>query len=161
MKITDSAREALLKLSRGDMRRSLNVLQACHASSTPIDSKGRPDPTIAREEITETHIYDCIAAPHPEDIQLILKTLLSSDITTSLRTIIDIKTKKGLALADLLSSLGEELTRLEVPKQTRVLWLEGLAEVEWRVGSGGSEGVQTGALAGVVRKGVAVMGNEK
>lgn len=141
------------------MRRSLNVLQACHASSTPIDAKGHPDPSVPREEITETHIYDCIAAPHPEDIQLILKTLLSSDITTSLRTIIDIKTKKGLALADLLSSLGEELTRLEVPKQTRVLWLEGLAEVEWRVGSGGSEGVQTGALAGVVRKGVAVMGN--
>lgn len=161
VKITDSAREALLKLSRGDMRRSLNVLQACHASSTPINSKGHPDPTIPRENITETHIYDCIAAPHPEDIQLILKTLLSSDITTSLRTIIDIKTKKGLALADLLSSLGEELTRLEVPKQTRVLWMEGLAEVEWRVGSGGSEGVQTGALAGVVRRGVAVMGNGK
>lgn len=87
--------------------------------------------------------------------------MLSSDITTSLRTIIDIKTKKGLALADLLSSLGEELTRLEVPKQTRVLWMEGLAEVEWRVGSGGSESVQTGALAGVVRRGVAVMGNDK
>jgi len=159
VKITSSAVDALLQLSRGDMRRSLNVLQACHASSTPLDDKGHPDPSAEREEITETHIYDCIAAPHPEDIQIILKTLLSSDITTSLRTIIDIKTKKGLALADLLSSLSDELGRLEVPKQTRILWMEGLAEVEWRVGSGGSEGIQTGALAGAVRKGVAVMKN--
>lgn len=31
--ITREATEALTKLSKGDMRRALNVLQACHASS--------------------------------------------------------------------------------------------------------------------------------
>lgn len=143
------------------MRRSLNVLQACFASSTPIDAAGRPDSSIRREDITETHIYDCIAAPHPDDIQQIMRTLLSSDITTSLRTIHAIKTSKGLALVDILSALADELCRLDVPAQTRVMWMEGLAEVEWRVGSGGGEMVQTGGLAGVVRQGVRVMGNEK
>lgn len=155
--MTDSARDALLKLSRGDMRRSLNVLQACHASTTPIDARGHPDPTAQRETITETHIYDCIAAPHPEDVKLIVETLLESDVTTALRTVVEVKRRKGLALADLLACLGEELAVLEVPPQTRVVWMEGLAEVEWRVGSGGGETVQTGALAGVVRKGVEVM----
>jgi replication factor C subunit 3/5 len=153
--------DALLKLSRGDMRRSLNVLQACFASSTPLDAAGKPDPTLPREEITESDVYDCIAAPHPEDIRQIMTTLLKSDITTSLRTIHDIKTKKGLALADILSALSEELCKLEVPKQTRILWMEGLAEIEWRVGSGGGEAVQTGGLAGAVRQGVAVMKNSK
>jgi len=33
VKITPDAVESLVKLSRGDMRRALNVLQACHASS--------------------------------------------------------------------------------------------------------------------------------
>lgn len=33
VKITDDATDALVKLSKGDMRRALNVLQACHASS--------------------------------------------------------------------------------------------------------------------------------
>lgn len=159
--ISAAAVNSLLKLSRGDMRRSLNVLQACFASSTPVDENGRPDPTKEREEITEDAIYDCIAAPHPDDIQQMLQTLLKSDITTSLRTIHDIKSKKGLALADILSALSEELCRLEVPKQTRVVWMEGLAEIEWRVGSGGGEAVQTGGLAGVVRQGVAVMKNGK
>lgn len=161
VRITPQAVDSLLRLSRGDMRRSLNVLQACFASSTPIDEWGRPDPTKEREEITETAIYDCIAAPHPDDIMQIMQTLLKSDITTSLRTIHDIKTKKGLALADILAALSEELCRLEVPKQTRVVWMEGLAEIEWRVGSGGGELVQTGGLAGVVRQGVAVMKNGK
>jgi replication factor C subunit 3/5 len=32
--ITPEATDALVKLSKGDMRRGLNVLQACHASST-------------------------------------------------------------------------------------------------------------------------------
>jgi replication factor C subunit 3/5 len=31
--IEPSAVDALVKLSKGDMRRALNVLQACHASS--------------------------------------------------------------------------------------------------------------------------------
>lgn len=33
IKITSDATDALVKLSKGDMRRALNVLQACHASS--------------------------------------------------------------------------------------------------------------------------------
>lgn len=45
-----------------------------------------------------------------------------------------------------------------MPSQTRVLWLEGLAEVEWRLAGGGGEVVQTGGLVGVVRGGVEVMG---
>ncbi|KAI5838114.1 P-loop containing nucleoside triphosphate hydrolase protein [Morchella snyderi] len=159
--MNDPARDALLKLSRGDMRRSLNVLQACHASTTPLDARGHPDPAAPRETITETHIYDCVAAPHPEDVKLIVDTLLGSDVTTALRTIVEVKRRKGLALADLLACLGEELAVLEVPAQTRVVWMEGLAEVEWRVGSGGGETVQTGAMAGVVRKGVEVMKNKR
>ena len=41
--------------------------------------------------------------------------------------------------------------------QTRVAWLEGLAEVEWRLSGGGGEVVQTGGLVGVVRTGVELM----
>lgn len=42
VKITPDAIESLVRLSKGDMRRALNVLQACHASSTfpPAQSLG-------------------------------------------------------------------------------------------------------------------------
>jgi replication factor C subunit 3/5 len=33
VKIQEEAVESLVRLSKGDMRRALNVLQACHASS--------------------------------------------------------------------------------------------------------------------------------
>ena len=111
-----------------------------------------------RELITNTTIYDCIAAPHPSDIQLIRDTLLeTADLTSCLNTVNALKASRGLALADILTALAEELVQLEVPPQTRVAWLQGLAEVEFRLSGGGGEVVQTGGLVGVVRGGVDLM----
>lgn len=167
VKIGTEAREALVRLSRGDMRRALNVLQACHASTMPMPvvvSNGgkkeaaQPPPPEDREEITPATIYDCIASPHPEDIMMIRDTLLSTpDVASCLSTIAALKAQRGLALADVLQSLAEELAELEVPAQTRVRWLEGLAEVEYRLAGGGSEVLQVGGLVGVVREGVELM----
>ena len=158
--ISPDAIDALVILAKGDMRRALNVLQACHASSTPLRPPGAPPLTakqqteMARDTITIDTVYECVAAPHPADIQLIRDTLLSTpDVSSCLSVINTLKKNKGLALADILSALADELTRLEVPTQTRVVWMEGLSEIEWRLAGGGSETVQTGGLVGVVRNG--------
>ena len=126
----------------------------------PLPLKDVPNDQMARhaETITDETIYTCIAAPHPSDIQMIMMTLLSTtDVTSCLTTIRTLKSSKGLALADILTALATELQRLEVPAQTRVAWMEGLAEVEWRLSGGGSETVQTGGLVGVVRGGCELM----
>ncbi|KAL8936568.1 MAG: hypothetical protein Q9211_004121 [Gyalolechia sp. 1 TL-2023] len=161
VQIQDEATASLVRLSKGDMRRALNVLQACHASSTPLHIKGQPPPDpskIKREMITNTTIYDCIAAPHPDDISLIQNTLLRNpDVTSCLNIINSLKANKGLALADIVTAVSEGLAKLEVPAQTRVAWLEGLAEIEYRLSGGAGETVQTGGLVGVVRNGVDLM----
>ena len=108
--------------------------------------------------ITNNTIYTCIAAPHPSDIQLIRDTLIQTpDVTSCLSTMNILKANKGLALADILTALGEELAKLVVPPQTRVAWLQGLAEIEYRLSGGGGEVIQTGGLVGVVRQGVDLM----
>jgi replication factor C subunit 3/5 len=180
--ISPDATDALVRLSKGDMRRALNVLQACHASSksisikihdianilvsgTPIHLKGTPKPAekdIKRDLITETTIYECIASPHPEDITKILNTLLkTTDVTSCLQTINSLKATQGLALADIITALSEELTKLDVPAPVMITWLDGLAEVEYRLSGGGGEAVQTGAVVGVVRNGAELMGEVK
>ncbi|GAB1192434.1 hypothetical protein APSETT444_001626 [Aspergillus pseudonomiae] len=161
--IQPEAVDSLVRLSKGDMRRALNVLQACHASSIPLPVKNAPkdQPRPEPELITNGTIYDCIAAPHPADIQEIMTTLLAtSDVTSCLNTVNTLKSNKGLALADILAALGEQLQQLEVPAQTRVTWLEGLAEIEFRLAGGGSEAMQTGGLVGVVRNGCELMGDK-
>jgi len=164
VRIAPDAVDSLVRLSKGDMRRALNVLQACHASTMPLPEPGKlRDKTNGagsadRETITTATIHDCIASPHPEDIAMIRDTLLStSDVASCMNTLQTLKAQKGLALADMVSSLAEELQNLEVPTQTRVRWLEGLAEVEYRIAGGGSELLQMGGLIGVVRSGVELM----
>jgi replication factor C subunit 3/5 len=158
--IQPEAVSSLVRLSKGDMRRALNVLQACHASSKPLPMKNamKDEPQSEPEIITNETIYDCIAAPHPSDIQEIMATLLStSDITSCLNTLNTLKANKGLALADILSALAEQLQQLEVPPQTRITWLEGLADIEFRLSAGGSETMQTGGMVGVIRNGCELM----
>lgn len=168
VRIAPDAVDSLVKLSKGDMRRALNVLQACHASTLPLPEAGAPPkPKSAtnghgveaeREIITSSTIHECIASPHPEDIQLIRDTLLTtSDVASCITTLQTIRQQKGLALADMVACLAEELAELEVPAQTRVRWLEGLADVEYRIAGGGSEVLQMGGLVGVVRSGVELM----
>lgn len=162
--IQPEAVDSLVKLSKGDMRRALNVLQACHAGSRPLPIRGQPAPKeteIKYELITVDTIYNCIAAPNPEDIRRIMNTLLSTpDLTSCLNTVNTIKQSRGLALADILQELADQLNRLEVSTATRVTWLAGLAEIEYRLAGGGSEGVQTGGMIGVVRSGVELMGDK-
>ncbi len=183
VQITPDATDALVKLSKGDMRRALNVLQACHASSksvlgfiaesilklmnrkgTPLHLKGTPkiaEKDIKRDLITATTIYECIASPHPSDITKIMTTLLkTSDVTSCLSTINSLKSTQGLALTDIITSLSEELTKLDVKPEVMITWLDGLAEVEYRLSGGGGEMVQTGAVVGVVRNGAELMGNK-
>lgn len=66
--ITPDGMQALLKLSRGDMRRALNVLQACHAAYD-----------VTREE----EVYNCTGSPQPKDIEAVVNSMLGDEFTTS------------------------------------------------------------------------------
>ena len=68
VKITEEGRQALLKLTKGDMRRALNVLQACHAA---YDLTG------------ETEVYNCTGNPHPSDVETIINSMLTDEFTTA------------------------------------------------------------------------------
>ena len=68
VKLTDDGKQALLKLSKGDMRRALSVLQACHA---------------AYDITTETEVYNCTGSPHPSDIETIVNSMLGDEFTTA------------------------------------------------------------------------------
>jgi replication factor C subunit 3/5 len=66
--LTEDGKRALLKLSKGDMRRALNVLQACHA---------------AYDMTSETEVYTCTGNPHPSDIETIVNSMLSDEFSTA------------------------------------------------------------------------------
>lgn len=68
------------------------------------------------------------------------------------------KVANGLALADIITALSDVLVTMEVKPEVMIRWLDGLAEIEYRMAGGGSEAIQTGAVVGVIREGCELMG---
>jgi replication factor C subunit 3/5 len=133
-----------------------------NAVGTPLQPKNGPkisEKDIVRDTITTETIYNCIAAPQPDAIKEILHVLLTTtDVTSCLSTINTLKVSQGLALADIITALSEEIAGLEVKPEVMITWLDGLAEIEHRLAGGAGEAVQTGAVVGVIRGGCELMG---
>ncbi|PWN21788.1 putative RFC3-DNA replication factor C, 40 kDa subunit [Microstroma glucosiphilum] len=137
--LTQDGKEALLKLSKGDMRRALNVLQACHAAYDRID---------------EAAVYNCTGNPYPADIEAIVTSMMNDEFTSAYQNITTMKVQKGMALADMVSGIYDFLMTLKLPAASRVYLLDQLGQIEHRLSTGGSERIQLTALLGAVKMGV-------
>ncbi|KAI0285829.1 P-loop containing nucleoside triphosphate hydrolase protein [Russula aff. rugulosa BPL654] len=146
VKLTDDGKASLLKLSKGDMRRALNVLQACHA---------------AYDRIGETEVYTCTGSPHPADIEAIVNSMLTEEFTTSHQMITALKTDRGLALQDLLAGAFEYIDTVEFPPAARVYLLDQLATTEYRLSAGANERLQLTALLGAFKNAVELTAKAK
>ncbi|CAK5011063.1 unnamed protein product [Meloidogyne enterolobii] len=65
LNVTDDGKDALFKLSKGDMRRIINVLQSTALATDVINEKG---------------VYSCVGYPRPNVVEKILRILLDSTI---------------------------------------------------------------------------------
>ncbi|KAF9042754.1 P-loop containing nucleoside triphosphate hydrolase protein [Hymenopellis radicata] len=137
--LTDDGKKALLKLSKGDMRRALNVLQACHA---------------AYDLIGEEEIYNCTGSPHPKDVEVIVNSMLSDEFTTSYNLITAMKTERGMALQDLIAGTYEFIEGLDLKPNARIYLLDHLATTEHRLSTGGNEKIQMTALLSAFKNAV-------
>lgn len=157
--ISEGGVDALLKLSQGDMRKALNILQAASAAYDTVDADS---------------IHTTTGAPLPEDIQSVVEWLLNEPYTTAFSRIQNLKTTKGLALMDLLQEIHEYLmqvtlspgssrtkakmffvVQLEMPSEHRIFLMDRLATIESNLSTGASEKMQLGFLVGSFREAVA------
>lgn len=129
--------EAILRLSGGDMRRVLNLLQATAMSSAVVD---------------EAAVYLTSGAPLPQDIDVILDQLMNHDFQSALGTVTAICTTKGYALADVLADLTEKLLCLDMDGTALGMLLDGMSAVEHRLAFGTDEKLQIASLVGVFCK---------
>jgi len=84
--------DALVTLGCGDMRRSLNILQACHMSAP----EGGVD---------EKAVYATAGAPRPADVADVAKWLLNEPFNDCMRRIQRLQVDKGVGLADIVREL--------------------------------------------------------
>jgi replication factor C subunit 3/5 len=135
--ITLDGTNAILRLSGGDMRRVLNLLQATSMSSTVID---------------ETSVYLTSGAPLPSDIDQILYVLLNETFRNACKVIIDMCSVKGYALADVVQEITTRIIQMEMDSIPLAMILDGMSNVEHRLAFGTDERIQIASLVGVFVK---------
>ncbi|TIA89881.1 hypothetical protein E3P99_01852 [Wallemia hederae] len=141
VEIDDDAKDALLNLTKGDMRRALNVLQACHTACMP-------------EKITIDDVYNVTASPAPSTIEYLIKSMMNDDISTCYQRVHTLKRQNGLALQDIIAGAYDYIQQIEFPVPTRLHLLDNLAEIEYRLSSGASETIQLSALIAAFKIGI-------
>lgn len=132
--------KCLVELSKGDMRKALNVLQACAAA---LDKPGDP--------VTSDMIYECVGAPRPKSIEVVLDAIIKNDWTDAYSTMNKIRKTEGLALVDLITGFVESLDKYELKPITRTLLLKGLGDIEYGISKGGSDKIQSTAVIGCIK----------
>jgi len=129
--ISTDGKEALMRLANGDMRKVLNILQACN---------------MAFGRVTEDNVYTCVGHPLRSDITNIANWSLNEDFSTAYSQVSKLKTSKGLSLQDITSEIHLYVHKLDLPAQVRIHLLIKLSELEARLMAGASERIQLGAF---------------
>merc|ERR1711970_1332451 len=113
--ITEDGKEALMRLSQGDMRKVINILQSCN---------------MAFGHVNEDNVYSCTGHPLRSDITNIVNWSLNEDFSTAFKNIQEVKTLKGLSLQDILSEVHLYVHKLDLPAQVRIHLLVKMSELE-------------------------------
>ncbi|KAL6512002.1 Subunit of heteropentameric Replication factor C (RF-C) [Orobanche gracilis] len=114
--VHENGMKALVRLSNGDMRKALNILQSTH---------------MASQQITEETVYLCTGNPLPRDIEQICHWLLNESFATSCKRISEIKTRKGLALLDIVREVTMFVFKIKMPPDVRIQLINEMADIEY------------------------------
>jgi len=122
---------ALIKLGRGDMRKSLNIVQSVAMSFSQVD---------------EESVYACTGQPRPNEINKVADWLFNKPLVEAYNAIRELSVTRGLALQDILTEVHLYAVRIDLEPLVRAKLLRSLASAERRLCSACDEELQLAAL---------------
>lgn len=131
--VTDEALEATLRLSSGDMRRALNVLQSAVAS-------------FPGESISPAHIYRLVGVPGPSEVERVFGWLAHDSFTDAHSAISRLLQVNGYCAADLVRWLFEHMLLIHLSDTQRSFLTARMAKIEERLNRGCSDVAQVADL---------------
>jgi replication factor C small subunit len=130
-KITPKGTDSLFDVTKGDLRRVINVLQT---SAT------------LTKNINEDIIYEVISETKPQDINRILELALCGKFLDARNLLLDTMLKQGLGGLDIIKAIQQELWNLKISEESKIKLIERCAEIEFRLVEGSDEFIQLEAL---------------
>ena len=131
IEITEEGIEAIIQISRGDLRKTINILQTASTVGKIIDS--------------ET-IYSIVGRANPKEIVDMLLTALNGDFIKSRDKLRIIMSKYGLPGSQIVKQIHSEIFRLKISDSWKVTLIDTVGEIDFRLLQGSSEEIQLSAL---------------
>jgi len=131
LQVDDKAREALVYISNGDVRRLENVMQSCSMMS---------------HEISEELIYEIVSAAKPKEIKEILQSAVNGNFARAKDKLLEVMLKHGLSGLDIIKQIQSEIWNLELKDERKIELIDKCGEVEFRMVEGSDEFIQMESL---------------
>ncbi len=139
LSISEDAVSALIEISQGDARKIENILQSSAA---------------VQKNITSELIYQIAAVAKPKELKDTLLLALKGNFLESRERLLKIMLDYGLSGFDIVRQINKELLSLNVDSKKKLLFVDKLSEVEFRIVEGSDEFLQLEAfLAFLAREG--------
>jgi len=130
VKITDDGMDALLYVAGGDFRRAINALQGAAAIGEIIDADT---------------IYQITATARPEEIGKLIDTALNGDFIKAREMLDKLMVEYGMSGEDIVTQLFREIISSPIDEKLKVLLIDKLGEVDFRLTEGANERIQLDA----------------
>jgi replication factor C small subunit len=135
VKITDDGLEAILYISAGDFRKAINVLQAAAAVGELIDAE---------------KIYQVSATAQPKEISEIIETALNGNFIEAREKLSRLMIEYGMSGEDVISQFFREILSSNINEKLKVVLIDKLGEIDFRLTEGANERIQLDAFLAYV-----------
>lgn len=130
LKIDDKAMEAVYSITKGDLRRTVNILQSC----ATLDSK-----------ITEDLVYEIVSKAKPSDVSDIIELAIKGKFLDARNKMLDTMLN-GVSGIDLIKAIQQEIWSLKINEDSKLKIIEQCGEIEFHLTEGSDEFIQLEAL---------------
>lgn len=130
LKVEKNALEAIYDVTKGDMRRAINILQACSVD----------------KEVTVKRVYSLAALVDPEELEKVIKDALGFKIVQARDRLFDLMVKHGLSGFDVVKQMVQVIWNMEIDDVKKVSMIDAVGEFEFRMVEGSDEYLQLEAL---------------
>jgi len=127
LEVDDQAYEVIYDFSEGDMRKAINILQACASISKKIEEKT---------------VYEVMGYVSRGEVRRILELALSGKFTDARDEVRRLLYIQGIMPSDLISAIYRELFYIDLDEDDKLELLDLLGEVDYRISEGATPEVQ-------------------
>ncbi|MBY8983202.1 MAG: replication factor C small subunit [Candidatus Lokiarchaeota archaeon] len=131
VEITPLGLNALVEVSRGDLRRAINYLQSCGTIS---------------KKINQDIVFRVAGEVPPEKIREILNVAIQGQLKLSIKLLQEITDNYGLSGRNIIKNIHKEIYNLDLSELLKIELSKILAEFEYRLTQGATEEIQLQAL---------------